>query len=85
MTQTVLCSPHSAWSLLLSPEVTVARLAEALPEQLSCLGSDNSRALAFRLDVEGHYSDMVSKQKEAVMDISRSDALQLPPDIPYHK
>ena len=62
----------------------MATLAEALPEQLSCLALAN-RAMAFRLDVEGHYSDMVNKQREEVMDISRSEALQLPLDIPYHK
>ena len=74
----------SAWEMLLIPEVTVATLAAALPEQLECL-CGCSKALAFRLDVEGHYSKMVSKQKEEVMDLSRSDALQLPANVPYHK
>lgn len=73
----------SAWQLLGRPDVTVTTLAEAFPHELSHLMKD--RPLVNRLDIEGHYTEMVAKQEVDVMDVRRSEALALPRDMPYHK
>lgn len=69
--------------MLLHHEVDTARLAETFPKELGHLAED--RVLANRLDIEGHYSTMVTKQQSDVMDVRRSETMQLPLDIPYHK
>jgi tRNA U34 5-carboxymethylaminomethyl modifying enzyme MnmG/GidA len=58
-------------------------LAGAFPSELGHISEDE--VLSARLDIEGHYDVMVSQQQEDVMDVRRSEALQLPADIPYHK
>lgn len=58
-------------------------LTEAFPAELGHLMED--RVLLARLDIEGHYDVMVGKQEEEVMDVRRSEAMQLPSDIPYHQ
>ena len=72
----------SAWWVLQRPGVDVSKLAELFPE-LGHLAEQP--ALVRRLEIESHYSNMITKQESEVVDMRRSEALQLPPDLPYHK
>ncbi len=64
-------------------DVTVSRLAEGFPQELGHLKEDPT--LERRLDIEGHYSVMMSRQEREVEKVQQSEAMQLPPDLPYHK
>lgn len=67
-------------------DVNVTKLAEAFPTELGHLAEDGGdQTLMRRLEIEGHYSAMVSKQESQVIDVRRSEAMQLPIDLPYHK
>ena len=80
----ILClHPCSAWELLSHQDITVSRLSSALPSELGSLREDPT--LVRRLDIEGHYSAMVSRQEYEVESIKKSEGMQLPLDLPYHK
>lgn len=64
--------------------MTLDDLYEVLPGTV-CSTLTGNKALALRLKIEGYYGKLVERQQEEVLDIQRSDSLQLPIDLPYHK
>lgn len=64
-------------------DITIATLATAFPGELGHLGDNPT--LARRLDIEGHYSALVSRQEYEVERVRESEDMQLPLDLPYHK
>ncbi len=76
--------PFSAWDILRKPDIGMDNLKAVLPNDLVSEIYSN-QALALRLHIEARYNDVVQRQMEEVLDIQKSESLQLPHDLPYHK
>jgi tRNA U34 5-carboxymethylaminomethyl modifying enzyme MnmG/GidA len=62
-------------------EVTVEKLAKALPDVFTHLVND--RNLSQRLKIEALYETALIEQQEEVMEVKRDEALRIPSHIDY--